>query len=301
MMPEHSRPGVLLTGACGRVGRAIYVALAKKYHVIGFDRQACSAVEYVGDIRDKALLEQAMKKADIVVHTASLHAPHVGLVPDEDFWEINVQATRTLLELAQAHEIDHIVYTSTTALYGFAARKEKEAAWINEQVIPSPRTIYHETKIAAENLLEAFSLESDIPVTVLQMSRCFPEPADQMAVYRLYRGIDARDVGSAHALAINKRLHGFRRYILSGTTPFKEEYCTRLYADAAGLIRELVPNLAAEYDKRGWNLPASIDRVYDSRLAKEELGWFPRYGYPAVLEMLDNEISEVLPVLSSNW
>ncbi len=117
-----------------------------------------------------------------------------------------------------------------------------------------------------------------------------------MAIHRLSRGIDVRDVANAHLLAISKRLSGFRRFIVSAATPFGPENCTQLYNDASVLIREYVPALAAEFDKRGWQLPTTLDRVYDSGLAQKDLVWTPRFGFGSVLEMLDLGISEVLPV-----
>jgi len=56
-----------------------------------------------------------------------------------------------------------------------------------------------------------------------------------------------------------------------------------------------VPTLEQEFMQRGWHLPKSLDRVYDSTLAQTELGWQPKYGYEAVLNMLDSELPEVLP------
>jgi len=117
-----------------------------------------------------------------------------------------------------------------------------------------------------------------------------------MAVYRLTRGIDFRDVASAHACAIDKRLPGFRRYIISGQTPFNAASCERLYLDAGSVVRELAPKLYDDFINRGWCLPQSLDRVYDSTLAQIELGWQPKYGFEAVLNMLDDELSEVLPI-----
>ena len=73
-----------------------------------------------------------------------------------------------------------------------------------------PTTIYHATKIAAEDLLSIASKQGGLSVTVLRISRCFPEPAHIMAVYRLHRGIDARDVADAHAGALAVRGAGFR-------------------------------------------------------------------------------------------
>lgn len=286
---------VLVTGTAGRVGRSIYVALVNDHVVVGLDRQPCSTADYVGDIRDMDLFKSALEGVDVVVHSAALHAPHVGLVPEAEFVSVNVEATESIMRTAIEHGIKHFVFTSTTALYGYASTPDGRAGWINEKVEPSPRTIYHTTKIEAERLLEDLSVESGIPVTALQMSRCFPEPADKMAIYRLNRGIDARDVASAHRLAIAKRLPGFRRFIISGATPFRPEDCSKLYTEAPALVRMKVPSLAAEFDKRGWHLPTKLDRVYDSSSAQTGLGWYPSHGFESVLELFDSGFSEVLP------
>ena len=57
-------------------------------------------------------------------------------------------------------------------------------------------------------------------VTSLRMSRCFPEPAEFMAWYRLHRGIDRRDVAEAHALALDRRGPP-ATYVISAATPFE--------------------------------------------------------------------------------
>ena len=264
--------------------------------VVGLDRTPCSTAGIVGDIRDKELLQAALEGVDVVVHCASLHAPHVGIMSDRDFFDINVDATESIMRTAMGHSVGHFVYTSTTALYGDASNLDGQASWIDETVEPLPRTIYHRTKIAAEKLLEKLSVESGIPVTVLRMSRCFPEPADQMAVFRLHRGIDVRDVASAHKRVIQVRPPGFRRFIVSGATPFQRRHCKELSVDAARLLRLHVPALATEFDRRGWQLPTSIDRVYDAGLAQKELGWVSQHGFESVLAMLDDGIPEVLPV-----
>ncbi len=289
---------ILITGTAGRVGRAIYINLMKKHEVVGIDRTPCSTTDYVGDIRDTTLLAKALEGVEVVIHTAALHAPHVGLLSDNEFEEVNIKATERLALLGLKMGIKHFVFTSTTALYGYSSTPEDVAGWVNETVTPSPKSIYHKSKIKAEQLLEKISNVFNLPVTVLQISRCFPEPADLMAVYRLTRGIDARDVASAHACAVEKRLSGFRRFIISGQTPFHKTCCGELYRNADDVIQEYAPNLAADFASRGWCLPKTLDRVYDSTLAQRELGWQPKYGYQSVLSLLDNELSEVLPATS---
>ncbi|WP_299020124.1 NAD(P)-dependent oxidoreductase [uncultured Photobacterium sp.] len=288
---------ILITGTAGRVGRAIYIKLMKKHQVVGIDRTPCSTADYVGDIRDTELLEKALEGVEVIIHTAALHAPHVGLVSDDEFEQINVKATEQLALQGLKKGVKHFVLTSTTALYGYASTPEGIAGWVDETTSPQPKTIYHRSKIKAENTLESISNLFNLPVTVLQMSRCFPEPADLMAVYRLTRGVDARDVAVAHACAVEKRPSGFRRYIISGRTPFNKNCCELLFQNAEKAIQEFAPELAEEFTKRGWRLPQMLDRVYDSSLAQNELGWQPKYGYDSVLRYLDNEIAEVLPVM----
>ncbi|MDK2595064.1 NAD-dependent epimerase/dehydratase family protein [Pseudoalteromonas obscura] len=286
---------VLVTGSAGRVGRAIYINLAHTYQVVGLDSTPCSTADFIGDIRDEALLQQALEGVDVVVHTAALHAPHIGHMSDEMFHDVNVLATIKLAELAIAYGVKQFVFTSTTALYGHASTPNGRAGWVTEQTKPLPKTIYHHTKIEAEKALRAISNEFAFAVTVLQMSRCFPEPVEQMALYRLNRGIDYRDVASAHRSAIEKALPGFNRFIISGKTPFDLSCCEQLFYDCEAVLRARSPKLVALFKQRGWSLPQTLDRVYDSAKAQNELGWTPQYGFESVIDLYDDGFSEVLP------
>lgn len=289
---------VLLTGSSGRVGRAIRDALADRGHaVVGFDRVAASGTDFVADLRDDAALRSAMKSADAVVHTAGLHAPHVGQVPDAEFEAVNVDATRRLLLHCAEFGIGRLVYTSTTALYGHAATPAATAGWVTEDTPPQPRTVYHHSKLGAEALLREAAAGGRLRVTVLRMSRCFPEAAPLMAAYRLHRGIDARDVATAHARALLPDANdapAHRCFVVSSPTPFRPEDATALKHDAPAVIAQRAPELARAFAVRGWALPRSIDRVYASDAAQRELGWRPRFGPDEVLRQLDAGSPEVL-------
>jgi nucleoside-diphosphate-sugar epimerase len=287
---------VVVTGASGRVGRAIHARLVADGHaVLGFDRSPSSTAERIADLGDVAALRAALAGADAVVHSAALHAPHVGVLPDAEFRRINVDGTRALLDAAAAGGVRRIVLTSTTALYGTAAEGVDAAAWIDEDTVPQPQTIYHHTKLAAESLLREAALQGGPVLRVLRMSRCFPEPAPAMAVLRLQRGVDARDVAQAHALALAHDGPAAATFVVSGATPFRREDAVLLARDAAAAIRLRAPALAEAFAVRGWPLPAAIDRVYDSGRAIATLGWRPRHGFEAVLAAWDAGSSEVLP------
>lgn len=286
---------VLVTGSSGRIGRAIHARLRTEHEVIGLDRSPSPTAELVGDIGDVTLMRHAVRGVDAMVHTAALHAPHVGQASDEEFERINVRATGALADLAATAGVNRMVFTSTTALYGAASTPRTAAGWVDETLAPRPLTIYHRTKLAAEALLEAAAREGKLAVTVLRMSRCFPEPAPLMAVYRLHRGIDARDVAEAHALALTASPSPFRRFVVSGPTPFMQEDVHDLMRDAPAVLERRALELVEAFARRGWTLPGSIDRVYSSERAMRELGWQPRHGFQAVLKMLDEGSAEVLP------
>ncbi len=286
---------VVVTGSSGRIGRAIHWILMQQSEVVGLDVSPSSATTLLGDIRSKDTLLKATEGADTIFHCAALHAPHVGISSDRDFYEINVEATRVLCEAAVANGVSKIVFTSTTALYGYANLGIDEAAWINEQTVPKPRTVYHRTKLEAEHVLQEFAGDQ-LLVRVLRMSRCFPEPAPVMAVYRLHRGVDYRDVAEAHYLAASIQDDlPYDTYVISGSTPFRRSDCSMLYTNAVEKIRFREPDLANEFERRGWLLPNSIDRVYDSSYAKQKLGWQAKHGAFDLLKQYDEGHFETLP------
>lgn len=295
---------LLVTGASGRIGRALVVRLALEHQVLGLDVQPSSTAHFVGDLADAALLRRALRGVDAVLHCAALHAPQVGLRDEAEFLRVNVQATELLAREACAAGVGHLVYTSTTALYGAVPSTAPDgldaALWLDEHTPPRPHSIYHHSKLAAEAALARWAAAGAFGLTVLRMGRCFAEPAPEMAIARLHRGIDARDVAEAHALAVATAAAATgvatqRCYVISGATPFKRADAPRLARDAAALIRERVPELAAAFDARGWSLPPRILRVSDPARAMAELGWRPRHGWTEVLAQLDAQSSEVLP------
>lgn len=284
---------VVLTGSSGRIGRAIFGALAPEHTVVGIDRTPFSTSHVVSDFADRDMLARVMAGADAVIHTAALHAPHVGTVDDREFQRVNVDGTRVLAEAALECGVPRFVFTSTTALYARAIARGK-CTLIDEQTPPQPSSVYHRTKLAAENLLATLA-GGGFAVRVLRMSRCFPEPADVMAAYRLHRGVDARDVAHAHARALANGGAAFQCQIISAATPFAATDCDALASDAPGVLRARAPELVEEFRLRGWRLPRSIDRIYLSKAAERELGWTPRYGFREVIAQLERSSLEVLP------
>ena len=157
----------------------------------------------------------------------------------------------------------------------------KRAVWVTENTTPIPRDIYDETKIAAEK--ECLSAaQTGLSCISLRMSRCFPEPERLMAIYRLYRGVDSRDVAKAHELALLSNLKGFHIFNISAKTPFQQEDTRELYSDAGKVILKYYPWAGKMFTKRDWRLPKSIDRVYVIDNAQKMLGYKPEHNFDAM-------------------
>jgi nucleoside-diphosphate-sugar epimerase len=271
---------VLVTGAAGLIGSAVAMRLQAEHEVIGLDLNAGPHVEVIGDCLDVAKWRHRIGQLDAIVHTAALHVPHIGQRSNEEFGLVNVEATSRLIDLAMDAGARRFVLTSTTSLYGHALEGASGAVWVDEQLEPQPRDIYDETKLEAERLV---ALAGDsMTVTSLRMSRCFPEPADVMAWYRLYRGIDRRDVAKAHALALCRNGPP-ATYVISSSTPFRREDCEDLLVDVSSAVDRRCPGLIAEMASRGLQPPRSIDRVYDVTLARHEIGFIPLHGIESCL------------------
>lgn len=274
---------VLITGSSGRIGGFVAERVARKHTVIGLDVRAGAYTTVLGDITNRQLVEELCAQADAVIHTASLHAPHVGVVPDSVFRETNVIGTRWLLDASLRGSVKRFVYTSTTSLYGAALIPTDRAVWVTEELTPHARDIYDETKVAAE-VECAMAARAGLVCVSLRMSRCFPEPDHLMAIYRLYRGVDPRDVAQAHELALTANLEGFHVFNISASSPFKAEETIQLLADAPSVVLKYFPWAENEFAQRGWQLPESIDRVYVVAKAQAELGYQPAYNFPSLFQ-----------------
>ena len=293
---------VLVTGSAGHLGEALVRALRESQHeVTGLDLLDSPYTTHIGSISDPDFVRASMRGIDCVIHAATLHKPHLATHSRRAFVDTNIQGTLTVLEAALASGASGVVFTSTTSALGGALSptEGRPAAWVTEDVEPVPKNIYGATKVAAQKLCELFYRSKGLPSIVLCTSRFFPEADDNSELRQrydglnlkaneyLYRRLDLADAVEVHMLAAEKTpVIGFGRYIVSATTPFEQEHLSRLRADAPGVVRSLFPDYEEEYNRRGWKMFPSIDRVYVNQRAREELGWRPRFDFRHVLDRL---------------
>jgi UDP-glucose 4-epimerase len=293
---------IVVTGSAGHLGEAIMRTLrAGDRPAIGVDRKPSEHTDRVGSITDAGFVESCMKGASAVVHAATLHKPHVATHSWQDFLDTNVTGTRVLLEVAAAAGVKSFVFVSTTSTFGSALNRDElgPAVWVTENLTPKPKNIYGASKLMAESLCELTHRKHRMPILVLRTSRFFPEEDDVPSVRQeyetanvqanemLYRRVDIEDATAAVLLALKKAPDiGFSRYIISATTPFKPADLPTLGEDAVRVVQEAFRDAQALYGAKGWRLFPKIDRVYVNALARQELGWKPKYDFAHVLECL---------------
>jgi nucleoside-diphosphate-sugar epimerase len=293
---------ILLTGSAGHLGEALAHTLeASGHEVLGLDIQASPHTAFVGNLADEVFVKRAMRGVEAVLHTATLHKPHIVTHTRREFVDANVTGTLNLLEGAAAAKAK-FVYTSTTSVFGHASRPSAElpSAWVTEDLVPVPRNIYGVTKKAAEDLCELFHRKLGVPCVVLRTSRFFLDEDDDPAIRGayddanvkvneyLYRRIDVEDVVTAHLRALERAAEiGFGRYIVSATTPFSPGDVAELRTNAPSVVRRLFPDYERVYARRGWKMFPAFDRVYVNARARAELGWEPRHVFRRLLDRVE--------------
>lgn len=269
---------LLVTGASGRLGREVVrQARAEGRTVLGLDITPSDTAEAF-DLR-KDELAPKLDGVTAVIHCAALHGRHLDLgLSHQAFIDTNISATLRLMQAAKQAGASRFVYTSTTSIYGKAMVDADNAVWVDENLAPKPRDIYDITKQAAEALC-ADAFAPGFVTTVLRVSRFMDESANHIANYRLYRGLDERDGAAAHLLAASAPLKAFECFNVSNRSPFGRNDVAELKRNAPAVIRRYYPEVDAWYQARGWQLPASIDRVYDISKARRLLGYAPRFNF----------------------
>ncbi len=293
---------ILVTGSSGHLGEALLRVLgAEGEEIVGLDLLDSEYTTAVGSIADRDFVRRCAEGVDAILHTATLHKPHVGSHSRQAFVDTNVTGTLNLLEEAVAAGVGRFVFTSTTSAFGRALTPTpgSPAAWITEHVSSIPRNVYGVTKTAAEDLCELVHRDHGLPCLILRTSRFFPEADDREEVRNvyddanlkvnelLYRRVDIEDVVTAHRLALERAPEiGFGRYIISATTPFSRDDLAELAVDAPSVVRRLFPAYEAVYALHGWRMFPRVDRVYANAQARRALGWAPRYDFRYALDRL---------------
>ena len=220
-MSLPDRP-VLVTGATGFTGGHLVRSLmADGHRVRVIVRSAARAAALPAgvdvreaDITDPRGVAQAVQGVGTIYHLAAAYreASH----REEGYWEVNVGATRTLLEAASAAGIERFVHCSTVGVHGHVAHPPAD-----ESAPYSPGDPYQRTKCEAEILALTYARDRGVPVTVARPTAIYgPGDTRLLKMFRMIaRGIfvalGRRDI-YYHMVFVDDLVAGLR---LLGTHP----------------------------------------------------------------------------------
>jgi NAD dependent epimerase/dehydratase len=171
---------VLVTGAGGFIGSHLVEKLtelgAKTYAFVRYNsRNDRGLLELLpediqdhievilGDLRDPESVKSAVKNSQIIFHLGASIAIPYSYVNPRDAVETNVIGTLNILNSAREYEIERVIQTSSSEVYGTARYSP-----IDENHPLQAQSPYAASKIAADKLAESYFLSYDLPVSILR-------------------------------------------------------------------------------------------------------------------------------------
>jgi UDP-glucose 4-epimerase len=107
-----------------------------------------------GDIRDYNELESVIRthKIDGIVHTAALKAVGESMEKSDEYFQVNLEATRELIAIAKRNNVKKFIFSSTAAVYGSPDSMDP----CTEDGPKAPISPYGDSKYQAESAVTAF-------------------------------------------------------------------------------------------------------------------------------------------------
>ena len=171
---------ILVTGADGFIGSHLTEELVKQ----GFDVKAFSLYNsfntwgwldtlpqdimenvevFTGDVRDPNGVREAMKGTDAVFHLAALIAIPFSYHSPDAYVDTNIKGTLNVLQAAKQLDLDKVLITSTSEVYGTA-----QYVPIDESHPYQGQSPYSATTIGADRLAESFYRSFGLPVAIVR-------------------------------------------------------------------------------------------------------------------------------------
>ncbi len=283
-------PRVLVTGALGKLGRAVGTHLRDQgVDVLAVDRTGGDprdvGGEYVhADLTDYGQVLELVSggvdehaPVDAVVHLAAVPAP--GLTPNAATFANNSAATYNVFAAARAAGIRKVVWASSETVLGlpFDDGTPPPYAPVDEEYPPRPSSTYALNKVLEEELARHFCRwQPELVAVGLRFSNVmdvedyaqFPSfDADpHLRKWNLWGYIDARDGAQAVARGLAHDAPGADVFVIANSD-------TVMSRSSASLMQEVFPGVRVTKELGEHETLLGIDK------ARRVLGYEPRHGW----------------------
>ena len=179
---------VLVTGAAGFIGanlvkrlfsdiqdiKVIGIDSITDYYDVNIKYERLKEIEGLkrdwvfikGSIADKELVEKLFSEYHpaVVVNLAAQAGVRYSITNPDAYVESNLIGFYNLLEACRHHEVEHLVYASSSSVYG----SNKKVPYSTDDKVDNPVSLYAATKKSNELMAHAYSKLYDIPSTGLR-------------------------------------------------------------------------------------------------------------------------------------
>jgi len=244
---------------------------------------------FAGDIRDPYGIRQAMRDCDIVFHLAALIAIPYSYHSPDTYVDTNVKGTLNVVQAARDLEVERIVHTSTSEVYGTA-----RFVPITEEHPLQGQSPYSASKIGADQIALSFHHSFSTPVTVVRPFNTYGPRQSARAVIptiiiQLAKGNGKIKLGALHPTRdFNYVADTVRAFIAAAESDRSIGEVINIgsnfeisIADTARTIAEIMGADLRIKEERVRLRPrnSEVERLRaDNRKARRLLGWKPQYG-----------------------
>jgi NAD dependent epimerase/dehydratase len=300
---------VLLTGADGFIGSHLAeVLLEAGYDVRAFvyynsfghcgwlDTLPASARDaldiFAGDVRDPHGVKAAMQGCDAVLHLAALIGIPYSYHSPSAYVETNVTGTLNVVQAARELELEKVVHTSTSEVYGTARYVP-----IDEDHPLQGQSPYSASKIGADQIALSFQRSFGTPVSVIRPFNTYGPRQSTRAVIptiitQIARGESRIELGSVHPTRdfcyVRDTARGFLRALESDAGIGEVINLGAGFEISIGdTVAAIADLMGAEIeidvrDERTRPADSEVERLYASNAkAASHLDWRPEYAEEA--------------------
>ena len=169
---------ILVTGGAGFIGQNLVSKLSESHDVVIFDngfrgsftKSDNKKIKFVnGDITKISDWEQIPSEIDSVFHLGAINGTKFFYEIPEKVLDVNIKGMQNLLEFSRKRDIDDILFTSSSEVYGYP--KNFPTPETEELSIPdvyNPRFSYSSSKIIGEILCINFAQKYNLKHTIVR-------------------------------------------------------------------------------------------------------------------------------------
>ncbi len=297
---------ILITGADGFIGSHLTEELVRRgYDVRAFvlynsfnswgwldhsSKEVKDNLEvFTGDIRDPHGVKTAMKGCDVVLHLAALIAIPYSYHSPDTYVDTNIKGTLNIVQAARELEIQKVIHTSTSEVYGTA-----QFVPITEEHPLQGQSPYSASKIGADQMALSFYTSFATPVAVIRPFNTYGPRQSARAVIptiitQILKGQRKIKLGSITPTRdfnyVKDTVNGFIAITEAANSTGQVINIGSNYEISIGETVQLIAEVMGveiEIETDGQRLrpeKSEVERLWaDNTKAKKLLGWEPVYG-----------------------